>query len=71
MTERELRQRVAKNVRAKRKKLGLAVSQASMQAKIHGRHWQKIEAGEVNLTLSTLLKLAEVLMTEPGKLVMG
>jgi transcriptional regulator with XRE-family HTH domain len=32
------------------------------------RHWQKIEAGEINVTLNTLAKLAQALGVDPADL---
>jgi transcriptional regulator with XRE-family HTH domain len=31
------------------------------RARLHGRHWQKVEAGEVNATLATLQRIADAL----------
>jgi transcriptional regulator with XRE-family HTH domain len=35
---------------------------------IGSRHLQKIEAGEVNVTLSTICRIASVLAVDPGSL---
>ena len=35
---------------------------------MHWRHWQKIEAGEVGITLRTLAKLSVALGVEPFEL---
>jgi len=35
---------------------------------MHWRHWQKIEAGEVNVTLQTLVRLGESLNVDPSDL---
>jgi hypothetical protein len=37
------------------------MEESAHRAHLHGRHWQKVEAGEVNLTLGTLSRIAEVL----------
>lgn len=37
------------------------MEQSAERAGLHGRHWQKVEAGEVNATLATLLRIADVL----------
>jgi hypothetical protein len=36
---------------------------------MHWRHWQKIEAGEVNATLQTLVRIADALHVDPVDLV--
>jgi transcriptional regulator with XRE-family HTH domain len=60
-TEEVLRQHLATNVRTRRHAAGLTLKQASEQAKMNSRLWQKIEAAEVNATLSTLARLGRVL----------
>jgi len=35
---------------------------------LNWRHWQKLEAGEVNVTLSTLAKICQGLGVEVGSL---
>jgi transcriptional regulator with XRE-family HTH domain len=51
---------LATNVRALRQKRGLTMEECADRARLHGRHWQKVEAGEVNATLATLLRIADV-----------
>jgi predicted transcriptional regulator len=41
---------------------------AAERAGIHWRHWQKIEAGEVNPTLSSLVKIANALRVDVAAL---
>jgi transcriptional regulator with XRE-family HTH domain len=52
---------LATNVRAVRQKRGLTMEECADRAHLHGRHWQKVEAGEVNATLATLSRIADVL----------
>jgi len=35
---------------------------------MHWRHWQKIEAGQTNVTLFTLVRVADALNTDPSSL---
>jgi plasmid maintenance system antidote protein VapI len=46
----------------------LTVEAASELAGMHWRHWQKLEAGEVNATLRTLARLGDALGTSPEEL---
>jgi hypothetical protein len=64
-----LRKRLAKNVRRSRSKLRLTVKAAAGQTRMHWRHWQKIEAAEVNVTLKMLVRLGTVLCVDPGDLI--
>jgi transcriptional regulator with XRE-family HTH domain len=59
-----LRQRLREQVRKLRNEAGLTLKVASERAEIHWRHWQKIEAGEVNVSLSTLVKVAQALRVD-------
>lgn len=59
--EEELRRRVAANVRRLRRSAGLTFLQAGRKARLSWRHWQKVEAREVNLTLRTLGRLCVAL----------
>ena len=68
-TEEDLRRRLAANVRAARKAAGLAVKAASERAEIHWRHWQKVEAGEVNVTLQTVVRIGDALNIDPADLI--
>jgi transcriptional regulator with XRE-family HTH domain len=66
--ERRLRRRLATNVRALRTEKGFSVETAAHDGEMHWRHWQKVEAGEVGVTLRTLAKLALALGVEPADL---
>jgi len=50
---------LAANVRLFREKIGWTQEQAADAIGIATRHYQKIEAGDVNVTLETLCHLAE------------
>jgi transcriptional regulator with XRE-family HTH domain len=56
--ERRLRRKLARNVRALRTPRELSLEEVAHEAGMHWRHWQKVEAGEVGITLRTLAKLA-------------
>jgi hypothetical protein len=68
ITEETLRKRVRVNVRRLRQAAGLTLKVAAERAELHWRHWQKLEAGEVNLTLMTLARVAWALRVEPAVL---
>ena len=68
ITETILRRRLASNVRARRTAADLTIKQAASGAKLHWRHWQKIEAGQNNATLFTLARVADVLEVDPSDL---
>jgi hypothetical protein len=66
--EKRLRRRLATNVRLLRARAGLTLEEAGYRAAMHWRHWQKIEAGEVNATLHTLVRVSAVLEVDPRDL---
>ena len=47
----------------------MTLEAASHAAGIHTRHLQKIEAGEVNATLQTLARLADILHVSVAELI--
>jgi transcriptional regulator with XRE-family HTH domain len=65
ITDEDMRRRVRINVRALREGQGLTVRQAAARVKMHRRHWQKVEAGETNLTLLTVARLGLALGVPP------
>lgn len=69
LEEAVIRRRLKVNVRSCRKAAGLTLKVVSERADMHWRHWQKIEAGQVNATLHTLVRVAEALAVEPFDLV--
>jgi transcriptional regulator with XRE-family HTH domain len=68
ITEDILRQRLSMNVRATRQAAALTLKKASERAEMHWRHWQKIEAGEVNVTIQTLVRIGDALDMDPADL---
>ena len=60
-SEDEMRQRLRVNVRTRRDAASLPVREVAGRVKMHLRHWQKIEAGDVNITLMTLARLCVAL----------
>jgi hypothetical protein len=62
--EKRLRQRLQERVRALREAQGLTLKVAGERSEIHWRHWQKMEAGEVNATMATLVRVAGVLRVD-------
>jgi transcriptional regulator with XRE-family HTH domain len=70
ITETIVRRRLGDNVRALRTAALLTVKKAAERAQMHWRHWQKIEAGHTNLTLFTLVRVADALNAEPGHLLL-
>jgi transcriptional regulator with XRE-family HTH domain len=66
--ERRIRKRIASNVRRQREKAELTLEEVAHRAGMHWRHWQKVEAGEVNATLKTLARLSDALGVDPAEL---
>jgi transcriptional regulator with XRE-family HTH domain len=60
--------RVARRVRAMRLSKGLTQEAAAGRAGLAPRHFQKIEAAEVNVTLKTLARIAAALGVDVGEL---
>jgi len=69
ITEEDVRQRLRANLRALRLAASLTVKDAAARAKMNLRHWQKVESGEVNVTLQTLSRLGEALDVDPADLI--
>jgi hypothetical protein len=68
VTDDIMRERLRVNVRAHRNAASLSAAAASKRVKMHLRHWQKIEAGVVNVTLLTLARVGVALGVDPTKL---
>ena len=68
ITEDNLRERLAANVRARREAASLTLKAASARAEMNLSHWQKVEAGTVNVTLHTLTRLGDALDVDPADL---
>jgi len=66
--EKKLRKLLAMNVRALRESHQWTLEEAAGRTDMHWRHWQKIEAGEVSVTLRTLARLIEAFGTDAGTL---
>lgn len=66
---RELQKRVAANLARIRAQKGLTFEALGASAGLHWRHIQKIEAGESNLTLVTMARLAAGLGVDPLALI--
>lgn len=65
---RDLRLCIGQNVARLRMKHGLSRVELGVRTGLHWRHVQRIEAGEVNVTLSTLARLGAALNVEPTAL---
>jgi transcriptional regulator with XRE-family HTH domain len=61
-------QRLQRNVRHLREEMKLTVYEAAQRAGIHWRHWQKVEAGESNATLDTIVRIANGLEIDVDEL---
>lgn len=68
VTEDVLRQRLATNVRTRREAAALTLKVAAERAEMNVTHWQKVEAGTVNVTLHTLVRLGDALDMDPAEL---
>jgi transcriptional regulator with XRE-family HTH domain len=66
--ERRLRQKLAANVRRLREGARLTVEEVAHRAGLHSRHWQKVEAGEVNVTIGSLVRIGGALNVEAARL---
>ncbi len=64
----ELKVRLGDRVRALRQERGWTQEVAAAASGIHLRHWQKVEAGEVNVTLDSLHRIAGALDVEVDQL---
>ncbi len=67
-SEHRLRRRIATNVRRLRSERKLAAIAAAESVGLHWRLWQKVEAGDNNITLFTLVRIAEALDVDPREL---
>lgn len=61
LTVNDIMQRIARNTRQQRVSKSLTQEAVAASADLAVRHYQKIEAGEVNVTVYTLIKLANAL----------
>ncbi len=56
-------------VRARRAELGKSQEQLASESSLHWSYIGQVERGQRNVTLHSILKLAEVLGVDPGELV--
>jgi transcriptional regulator with XRE-family HTH domain len=61
----QLQRRLATNIRLLRQRSGLSQDALSSRAGVAVRHLQKLEAGEVNVTLKTLSAVSAALDVDP------
>ena len=66
--ENQYRKRVAKNVRAYRKKMGLSQESLAERADMHWTYISGVERSKYNLSLSSLVRIAKGLGCEPYEL---
>lgn len=66
--EARLRRRIASNVRRLRAEQEISAVDASESVGLHWRLWQKVEAGENNITIRTLTRIATALDVDPREL---
>jgi transcriptional regulator with XRE-family HTH domain len=59
---------LARNMQRLRAAKGLSQQGAADLAGLHWRHWQKIEAGAINVTVASLAKVAAALDVNVGAL---
>ena len=69
VSEIDLLERIRLNIRARRAASAWSVGHAAKRAGMHARHWQKLEACEVNATLRTLSRIAIVFGVDAAELV--
>ncbi|MGC2168294.1 MAG: helix-turn-helix transcriptional regulator [Acidimicrobiales bacterium] len=62
---------LGRRVRAERHRLGISQMALADLVGLHFSFVSEVERGEPNLSLSSLLRLAEALGVDPGKLVAG
>ncbi len=67
-SEHRLRRRIATNVRRLRTEQEISAVDAAESVGLHWRLWQKVEAGDNNITLFTLVRIAEALDVDPRDL---
>ena len=71
MDETTLRTRLGEHIRTRRAALGYSQDTFADAIEMHRAYYGSIERGERNLTLTTLLRLAEGLGTKPSELLRG
>ena len=66
--EEEIRQRLGRSIRAARSARSMTQEAVAARSGMGWRHLQKIEAGEVNVTLRTICRVATALGVDPSAL---
>jgi transcriptional regulator with XRE-family HTH domain len=65
------REEIGRNLKRARCRIGLKQVEVAVVANVGYRHYQKLEAGRVNVTIETLCRLARAFKTKVSKLVRG
>lgn len=63
-----LRKRVSNNIKQLRAKRGFTQEEAAERSNVHYKYYQRVEAGDVNLTLDSIEKIAKAFGVMPKKL---
>jgi transcriptional regulator with XRE-family HTH domain len=63
--------KLGERVRGRRRELGLSQEDLADLAGMHWTNWGKIERGQANPSLTTVIRMAGVLDLDPAKLVSG
>lgn len=64
-------QELGDRIRHRRKELGLSQEDIAILAGMHWTNWGKIERGQANPSLTTIVRMAGVLGIDPSELVRG
>ncbi len=67
----EYLKRIGRNIRTARKQAGLRQIDVHEKAGLTYRHYQNIEAGRINLTVSTLCRIAKLFNARIADLIDG
>ena len=62
---------LGERVRARREELGLSQERLAENTQLHWSYIGRVERGQNNLTLQSIVRLAAVLKVDPGELVAG
>lgn len=64
-----IQEQLGTSVRLLREEHGMTQQVAADKSGINVRHWQKLEAGEINVSLITLYRVAELFKVEIAEIV--
>jgi transcriptional regulator with XRE-family HTH domain len=67
----DIHHRLGRAIRTLRTEAGFSQEAFADHAKLHRTYMGKVERGEVNLTLETIVKIAAALKLEPWELLKG